>query len=33
MEFFDNPDLYHRRYRLLRSDEVLRDLERVLIAL
>jgi AcrR family transcriptional regulator len=27
-EFFDNPDLYHRRYRLLRSNEVLRDLER-----
>ena len=29
MEFFDNPELYHRRYRLLRSDQVLRDLERV----
>jgi AcrR family transcriptional regulator len=29
MEFFDNPELYHRRYRLLRSNEVLRDLERV----
>jgi AcrR family transcriptional regulator len=29
LEFFDNPDLYHRRYRLLRSNEVLRDLERV----
>jgi len=29
MEFFDNPELYHRRYRLLRSSEVLRDLERV----
>ena len=29
MEFFENPELYHRRYRLLRSDEVLRDLERV----
>jgi AcrR family transcriptional regulator len=29
MEFFDNPDLYHRRYRLLRSNEVLHDLERV----
>jgi len=29
LEFFDNPELYHRRYRLLRSNEVLRDLERV----
>lgn len=29
LEFFDNPELYHRRYRLLRSHEVLRDLERV----
>jgi AcrR family transcriptional regulator len=29
MEFFANPELYHRRYRLLRSNEVLRDLERV----
>ncbi len=29
LEFFENPELYHRRYRLLRSDEVLRDLERV----
>ena len=29
MEFFDNPELYHRRYRLLRSNQVLRDLERV----
>jgi AcrR family transcriptional regulator len=29
MEFFENPDLYHRRYRLLRSNDVLRDLERV----
>ncbi|MGH2885443.1 MAG: TetR/AcrR family transcriptional regulator [Solirubrobacteraceae bacterium] len=29
LEFFDNPDLYHRRYRLLRSNDVLRDLERV----
>jgi AcrR family transcriptional regulator len=29
MEFFANPELYHRRYRLLRSHEVLRDLERV----
>jgi AcrR family transcriptional regulator len=29
LEFFENPDLYHRRYRLLRSNEVLRDLERV----
>jgi AcrR family transcriptional regulator len=29
MEFFENPELYHRRYRLLRSNEVLRDLERV----
>jgi AcrR family transcriptional regulator len=28
-EFFANPDLYHRRYRLLRTNEVLRDLERV----
>ena len=28
-EFFANPELYHRRYRLLRSVEVLRDLERV----
>jgi AcrR family transcriptional regulator len=29
LEFFDNPELYHRRYRLLRSNDVLRDLERV----
>jgi AcrR family transcriptional regulator len=29
LEFFDDPELYHRRYRLLRSNEVLRDLERV----
>lgn len=29
LEFFDNPELYHRRYRLLRSNQVLRDLERV----
>ena len=29
LEFFENPELYHRRYRLLRSNEVLRDLERV----
>jgi AcrR family transcriptional regulator len=29
MEFFKDPELYHRRYRLLRSNEVLRDLERV----
>jgi hypothetical protein len=29
LEFFDNPELYHRRYRLLRSNGVLRDLERV----
>jgi AcrR family transcriptional regulator len=29
LEFFENPELYHRRYRLLRSSEVLRDLERV----
>jgi AcrR family transcriptional regulator len=29
MEFFSNPELYHRRYRLLRSNPVLRDLERV----
>lgn len=29
MEFFANPELYHRRYRLLRSDDVLRDLERI----
>lgn len=29
MEFFANPELYHRRYRLLRSNEVLRDLERI----
>ena len=29
LEFFDNPELYHRRYRLLRSNEVLRNLERV----
>jgi AcrR family transcriptional regulator len=29
LEFFDNPELYHRRYRLLRSSEVLHDLERV----
>jgi AcrR family transcriptional regulator len=28
-EFFANPELYHRRYRLLRSNDVLRDLERV----
>lgn len=28
-EYFANPELYHRRYRLLRSDEVLRNLERV----
>jgi AcrR family transcriptional regulator len=28
LEFFDNPALYHRRYRLLRSNEVLRALER-----
>jgi len=29
MEFFADPELYHRRYRLLRSNDVLRDLERV----
>ncbi len=29
MEFFANPELYHRRYRLLRSNQVLRDLERI----
>jgi AcrR family transcriptional regulator len=29
MEFFADPDLYHRRYRLLHSSEVLRDLERI----
>jgi hypothetical protein len=29
MEFFGDPELYHRRYRLLRSNEVLRDLERI----
>jgi AcrR family transcriptional regulator len=29
MEFFANPELYHRRYRLLRSNDVLRDLERI----
>jgi AcrR family transcriptional regulator len=29
MEFFADRELYHRRYRLLRSNEVLRDLERI----
>lgn len=29
IEYFDAPELYHRRYRLLRSSETLRDLERV----
>jgi AcrR family transcriptional regulator len=29
MEFFADPDLYHRRYRLLHSNQVLRDLERI----
>lgn len=27
-EYFDEPELYHRRYRLLRSNNTLRDLER-----
>jgi AcrR family transcriptional regulator len=29
LEFFADPDLHHGRYRLLRSTEVLRDLERI----